>query len=189
MRTCQHRQSRQRRQPPSTLTKHSNPKVAGNSPLAISGDEIISLKFRHFQHMIEHSIIELHAKLQGAHRTTAPHPATSSTRASPPHSNWQPRDTHVELPQHARMHKTAPASSLDEAGTRPRPGREVTRPGRICRSVEAAQAAREGQAPSGGGDCESDEAEEPEGGVHRGKVAGLVNKREDQPGDRTGDAG
>ena len=62
-------------------------------------------------------------------------------------------------------------------------------PGRNGRSVEAAQTAREGQAPSGGGDCESDEAEEPEGGVHRGKVAGLMNKREDQPGDRTGDAG
>ena len=122
MRTCQHRQSRQRRQPPSTLTKHSNPKVAGNSPLPISGDEIISLKFRHFQHMIEHSIIELHAKLQGAHRTTVPHSTTSSARASP-HSNWQRLDTHVELPQHARMHKTAPASSLDEAGTRPWPGR------------------------------------------------------------------
>lgn len=121
MRTCQHRQSRQRQQPPSTLTKHSNPKVAGNSPLPISGDEIISLKFRHFQHMIEHSIIELHAKLQGAHRTTVPHSTTSSARASP-HSNWQRLDTHVELPQHARMHKTAPASSLDEAGTRPRPG-------------------------------------------------------------------
>lgn len=90
MRTCQHRQSRQRRQPPSTLTKHSNPKVAGNSPLPISGDEIISLKFRHFQHMIEHSIIELHAKLQGAHRTTAPHPATSSTRASPPTATGSP---------------------------------------------------------------------------------------------------
>lgn len=121
MRACQHRQSRQHQQPPSTLTKHSNPKVAGNSPLPISCDEIISLKFRHFQHMIEHSIIELHAKLQGAHRTTAPHPATSSARASP-HSNWQRLDTHVELPQHARMHNTAPASSLDEAGTRPRPG-------------------------------------------------------------------
>ena len=50
-------------QPPPTLTKHSTPKVAGNSPLPISCDEIISLKFRHFQHMIEHSIIELHAKL------------------------------------------------------------------------------------------------------------------------------
>lgn len=83
MRTCQHRQSRQRRQPPPTLTKHSTPKVAGNSPLPISYDEIISLKFRHFQHMIEHSIIELHAKLQGAHRTTAPYSATSSARASP----------------------------------------------------------------------------------------------------------
>ena len=121
MRTCQHRQSRQRRQPPSTLTKHSNPKVAGNSPLPISCDEIISLKFRHSQHMIEHSIIELHAKLQGAHRTTAPHPATSSARASP-HSNWQRLDTHVELPQHARTHKTAPTSSLLREGTRPGPG-------------------------------------------------------------------
>ena len=108
-------------QPPPTLTKHSTPKVAGNSPLTISCDEIISLKFRHFQHMIEHSIIELHAKLQGAHRTTVPHSTTSSARASP-HSNWQRLDTHVELPQHARMHKTAPASSLDEAGTRPGPG-------------------------------------------------------------------
>ena len=121
MRTCQHRQSRQRRQPPPTLTKHSTPKVAGNSPLPISCDEIISLKFRHFQHMIEHSIIELHAKLQGAHRTTVPHSTTSSARASP-HSNWQRLDTHVELPQHARMHKTAPASSLLREGTRPGPG-------------------------------------------------------------------
>ena len=83
MRLCQHRQSRQRRQPPPTLTKHSTPKVAGNSPLPISCGEIISLKFRHFQHMIEHSIIELHAKLQGAHRTTVPHSATISARASP----------------------------------------------------------------------------------------------------------
>lgn len=77
MRACQHRQ------PPPTLTKHSTPKVAGNSPLPISCGEIISLKFRHFQHMIEHSIIELHAKLQGAHRTTVPHSATISARASP----------------------------------------------------------------------------------------------------------
>ena len=121
MRACQHRQSRQRQQPPPTLTKHSTPKVAGNSPLPISCDEIISLKFRHFQHTIEHSIIELHAKLQGAHRTTVPHSATSSARASP-HSNSQRLDTHMELPQHARTHKTAPASSLDEAGTRPGPG-------------------------------------------------------------------
>ncbi len=112
MRTCQHRQSRQ---PPPTLTKHSTPKVAGNSPLPISCDEIISLKFRHFQHMIEHSIIELHAKLQGAHRTTVPHSATSSARASP-HSNSQRLDTHMAPPQHAQAHKTAPASSLDEAG-------------------------------------------------------------------------
>ena len=124
MRACQHRQSRQ---PPPTLTKHSNPKVAGNSPLPISCDEIISLKFRHFQHMIEHSIIELHAKLQGAHRTTVPHSATSGTRASP-HSNSQLLDTHREPPQHARTHKTAPASSLDKAGTRPGPGRGVIFP-------------------------------------------------------------
>ena len=115
MRACQHRQSRQRQQPPPTLTKHSTPKVAGNSPLPISCDEIISLKFRHFQHTIEHSIIELHAKLQGAHRTTVPHSATSSARASP-HSNSQRLDTHMELPQHARMHKTAPASSLQREG-------------------------------------------------------------------------
>ena len=124
MRACQHQQRRQRRQPPPTLTKHSTPKVAGNSPLPISCDEIISLKFRHFQYMIEHSIIELHAKLQGAHRTTVPHSTTSSARASP-HSNSQRLDTHMELPQHARTHKTAPASSLDRAGTRPRPGRGV----------------------------------------------------------------
>ncbi len=115
MRTCQHQQSRQRRQPPPTLTKHSTPKVAGNSPLPISCDEIISLKFRHFQRMIEHSIIELHAKLQGAHRTTVPHSATISTRASP-HSNSQRLDTHMELPQHAQVHKTAPASSLLREG-------------------------------------------------------------------------
>ena len=121
MRACQHRKSRQSRQPPPTLTKHSTPKVAGNSPLPISYDEIISLKFRHFQHMIEHSIIELHAKLQGAHRTTVPHSATSSARASP-HSNSQRLDTHMELPQHARMHETAPASSLLREGTRPGPG-------------------------------------------------------------------
>ena len=121
MRACQHRQSRQRRQPSPTLTKHSAPKVAGNSPLPISCDEIISLKFRHFQRMIEHSIIELHAKLQGAHRTTAPHSATSSARASP-HSNSQRLDTHVAPPQHARAHKTAPASSLQREGTRPGPG-------------------------------------------------------------------
>ena len=137
--------------------------------------------------MIEHSIIELHAKLQGAHRTTVPHSTTSSARASP-HSNWQRLDTHVELPQHARMHKTAPASSLDEAGTRPGQGQGVMFPGRATGSVEAAQAARGGEVPPSGGDCESDQAEQPEGGVHRGKVAGLVNKREDQPGDRTGDA-
>ena len=40
--------------------------------------------------------------------------------------------------------------------------------------------------PPSSGNCESEEAEQPEGGVHRGKVAGLMNKREDQPGDRTG---
>ncbi len=188
MRTCQHRQGRQRRQPPPTLTKHSAPKVAGNSPLPISYDEIISLKFRHFQHMIEHSIIELHAKLQGAHRTTAPHPATSSTRASPPPATGSPGTL------------TWSCHNTPECIKQPRPrpwmkrGRGRGRvggmlPGRNGRSVEAADPAREGQAPSGGGDCESDEAEEPEGGVHRGKVAGLVNKREDQPGDRTGDAG
>ena len=45
MRTCQHRQSQQ---PPPTLTKHSTPKIAGNSPLPISRNEIISLKFCHF---------------------------------------------------------------------------------------------------------------------------------------------
>ena len=138
--------------------------------------------------MIEIFIVKLRAKLQGAHRTTVPHSATSSARASP-HSNSQRLNTHMELPQHARAHKTAPASSLLREGTRPGPGRGVMFPGRNGRSVEAAQAAREGQAPSGGGDCESDQAEEPEGGVHRGKVAGLVNEREDQPGDRTGDAG
>ena len=121
MRACQHRQSRQRRQPPPTLTKHSTPKVAGNSPLPISCGQIISLKFRHFQHMIEHSIIELHAKLQSAHRTTVPHSAISSARASPD-SNSQRLDTHVELPQHARTHNTAPASSLLREGTRPGPG-------------------------------------------------------------------
>ena len=120
MRACQHRQSRQRQRPPPTLTKHNTPKVAGNSPLPISCDEIISLKFRHFQYMIEHSIIELHANLQGAHRTTVPHLATSSARGSP-HSNSQRLDTHMELPQHARMHKTAPASSLLREGTRPGP--------------------------------------------------------------------
>ena len=31
-------------------------------------------------------------------------------------------DTHMELPQHARMHETAPASSLLREGTRPGPG-------------------------------------------------------------------
>ena len=121
MRACQRRQSPQRRQPPPTLTKHSTPKVAGNSPLPISRFETISLKFHHFQHMIEHSIIELHAKLQGAHRTTVPHSATSSARTSP-HSNSQRLDTHMTPPQHARMHKTAPASSLLREGTRPGPG-------------------------------------------------------------------
>ena len=121
MRACQHRQSRQRRRPPPTLTKHSTPKVAGNSPSPISRFETISLKFRHFQHMIEHSIIELHAKLQGAHRTTVPYTATSSARATP-HSNSQRLDTHMAPPQHARMHKTAPASLLLREGTRPGPG-------------------------------------------------------------------
>ena len=181
MRACQNRQSRQ---PPPTLTKHSTPKVAGNSPLPISGDEIISLKFRHFQHMIEHSIIELHAKLQGAHRTTAPHPATSSTRASPTatRSAWTLTWSYHNTPECIKQPRPRPARK-----GRGRVGGML--PGRNGRSVEAAQTAREGQAPSGGGDCESDEAEEPEGGVHRGKVAGLVNKREDQPGDRTGDAG
>ena len=120
MRACQHRQSRQRRQPPPTLTKRSTPKVAGNSPLPISSPETASLISQRFQHMIELLTIELHAKLQGAHRTTVPHSATSSARASP-HSNSQRLDTHVALPQHARMHKTAPASSLLR-GTRPGPG-------------------------------------------------------------------
>ena len=40
----------------------------------------------------------------------------------PPHSNSQRLDTHMELPQHARMHETAPASSLLREGTRPGPG-------------------------------------------------------------------
>ena len=83
---------------------------------------------------------------------------------------------------------SAPASS-ELSGTRPGPGRGVMFPRRNLRSVEAAQAACESQAPSGGGNCESEEAEQPEGGVHRGKVAGLVNEREDQPGNRTSDAG
>ena len=183
MRACQHRQSRQ---PPPTLTKHSTPKVAGNSPLPISCGKIISLKFRHFQHMIEHSIIELHAKLQGAHRTTVPHSATISARASP---------QQLATPGHSRGATTtrpnaqsspglvAPTGG-NEAGARSR----VTRPKPNWHSVEAANPAREGQVPPGGGNCESDQAEQPEGGVHRGKVAGLMNKREDQPGDRTGDA-
>ena len=187
MRACQHRQSRQ---PPPTLTKHSTPKVAGNSPLPISCGKIISLKFRHFQHMIEHSIIELHAKLQGAHRTTVPHSATRCAVLIGGDHRLRHRLFGTSAPQaaplpRARMHKTAPASSLLREGTRPGQGQGVMFPGRATGSVEAANPAREGQAPSGSGDCESDQAEQPEGGVHRGKVAGLVNKREDQPGDRT----
>ena len=59
----------------------------------------------------------------------------------------------------------------------------------VSDSAEAAQAARGGQAPPGGGDCESEEAEEPEARVHRGQVTGLVDEGEDQAGDRSGDAG
>ena len=110
MQACQHRQSRQRRQPPPTLTKHSTPKVAGNSPLPISCDEIISLKFRHFQHTIEHSIIELHAKLHGAHRTTVPHSATISARASPTatRSAWTLTWRHHNTPERTKQPRPRP---------------------------------------------------------------------------------
>ena len=84
MRACQNRQSRQ---PPPTLTKHSTPKVAGNSPLPISCFEIRSLKFRHFQHMIECFIIELHAKVEDAHRRFT----DTQRRSSTPEGAKQPR--------------------------------------------------------------------------------------------------
>ena len=81
MRACQ------RQQPPPTLTKHSTPKVAGNSPLPISRFETISLKFRHFQHMIECFIIKLRAKVQGAHRQFT----DAQRRPSAPECIKQPR--------------------------------------------------------------------------------------------------
>ena len=63
---------------------------------------------------------ELHAKLRGAHRTTVPHSATSSARASPqlaaPEHPPQRLNTHTEPPRHARTHKTAPASSHGDRG-------------------------------------------------------------------------
>lgn len=124
MRACQHRQSRQRRQPPPTLTKHSTPKVAGNSPRSVFNTAHKRCNSNDPISMFERFTWELHAKLQGAHRTTVPHSATSSARASP-HSNSQRLDTHMAPPQHARMHKTAPASSLLREGTRPGPGRGV----------------------------------------------------------------
>ena len=117
--------------------------------------------------MIECFIIELRAKVQGAHRQFT----DTQRQSAAPECIKQPR----------------PRPWMKRGRGRGRVGGML--PGRNGRSVEAAQTAREGQAPSGGGDCESNEAEEPEGGVHRGKVAGLMNKREDQPGDRTGDAG
>ena len=121
MRACQHRKSRQSRQPPPTLTKHSTPKVAGNSPRSVFNTAHKRCNSNDPISMFERFTWELHAKLQGAHRSTVPHSATSSARASP-HSNWQRLDTHMELPQHARAHKTAPASSLLREGTRPGPG-------------------------------------------------------------------
>ena len=90
MRTCQHRQSQQRQQPPPTLTKHSTPKVAGNSPLPLSCNEIISLKFRHFQLIIECFIIKLRAKVQGTHRQFT----DTQRRPSAPEHTKQPRPRH-----------------------------------------------------------------------------------------------
>ena len=126
-------------------------------------------------HSVNTSVTRCAVLIGGDHRLQHRLFDTSAPQAAP-------------LPR-ARMHKTAPASSLLREGTRPGQGQGVMFPGRATGSVEAANPAREGQVPPGGGNCESDQAEQPEGGVHRGKVAGLVNEREDQPGNRTSDAG
>ena len=106
-----------------------------------------------------------------------------------PSNTGDPRSHNASYADRPTTQERAPASSLDESGTRPGQGRGVMLPERNLRSVEAANPTRGGEVPPSGGNCESEEAEQPEGGVHRGKVAGLVNEREDQPGDRTGDAG
>ena len=59
----------------------------------------------------------------------------------------------------------------------------------VSDSAEATQAAREGQAPPCYQDREGDEAKEPESEVHRGQVTGLVDERQDKPGDRSCESG